>query len=296
MKKGLSIRERWRRTILSKDGPKMASTRLVLLALSKHMMANGTRCYPSTRLLKEETGLNRSTVLLHLAKAQEEGWLEILERQKAAPGGQSWKRNYYLPRFPKVVGSPDQLKPSKVVGSLDQLPSEGGRIDRPRPENGTWSDQRTKVVGSPDLRKEERQEGMHERDTSNQPSRTPPVTRGQEEKKKTRRKAGGKKREEIAGLIREIWHLGSDTIERDGKELGIGLELSIFDTLQERYPETDLLEALAWIRRTQQFDEDEPISLRVWEQRPQVLHECIAASQKHAAVPDIVRRMTEGIG
>lgn len=74
------------------------TTRHVLLTLSCHFNDAGEACYPSTRLLAEETGLSERAVITHLAKARELGWLHV---SKHGFAGQRWASNQYMPSFPE---------------------------------------------------------------------------------------------------------------------------------------------------------------------------------------------------
>ncbi len=66
---------RWRSAVLSKAGPKSSAARLVLVALSQWMNAEGGSCWPSIITLAEATALSERAVGLHLAQAVEEGWI-----------------------------------------------------------------------------------------------------------------------------------------------------------------------------------------------------------------------------
>ena len=105
------LRYRWRQTVASSAGPKSPITRHVLITLSLRMDADGRNCFPSTRLLEEETALTRKTVETHLARAAETGWIQKASVEealasgwvtRAGPRGRGWRRTAYLPTFPKV--------------------------------------------------------------------------------------------------------------------------------------------------------------------------------------------------
>ena len=89
----------WQKMIVSKFGPG-STTRLVLLALSLHMEADGGSCRPSVRLLAQDTGLNKDTVSKHLTLADKDGWIE---RQERAVEGRAWRRNEYQATLPQHV-------------------------------------------------------------------------------------------------------------------------------------------------------------------------------------------------
>lgn len=86
----------WRAGIIKSQLP--ATTRHVLLTLSCHFNDAGEACYPSTRLLAEETGLSERAVITHLANARALGWLRV---SKHGFAGQEWARNQYTPSFPQ---------------------------------------------------------------------------------------------------------------------------------------------------------------------------------------------------
>ena len=86
----------WRAGIIKSQLP--ATTRHVLLTLSCHFNDACEACYPSTRLLAEETGLSERAVITHLANARALGWLRV---SKHGFAGQEWARNQYTPSFPQ---------------------------------------------------------------------------------------------------------------------------------------------------------------------------------------------------
>lgn len=86
----------WRGGVIKSDLP--STTRHVLLTLSCHFNDAGEACYPSTRLLAEETGLSERAVITHLIRARELGWLIV---SKHGFAGQRWSRNQYVPSFPE---------------------------------------------------------------------------------------------------------------------------------------------------------------------------------------------------
>ncbi len=88
----------WRQAILKSTLP--ATTRHVLLTLACHMNDAGESCYPSIALLCEETGLSNRTVIDHIEKAAQAGWIVV---DQHGFSGQKWKRNEYRIAWPKVV-------------------------------------------------------------------------------------------------------------------------------------------------------------------------------------------------
>ena len=90
----------WRRKINSADGPECATTRHVALALSMHANAAGGSCFPSIRLLVEETRLSNKTIIEHLRQLEMHGWIQRFRRRSMT--GRGWKRYEYLLDFPSA--------------------------------------------------------------------------------------------------------------------------------------------------------------------------------------------------
>lgn len=97
-KNGVSFLFRWRKSIYSRHGPESGTTRAVLMALSMYMNSDGDSCFPSTKTLEEASGFSEKTVIRHLHKAEEEGWIKI--RRRDADAGQGWRRHTYRARIP----------------------------------------------------------------------------------------------------------------------------------------------------------------------------------------------------
>lgn len=90
----------WRKIVLSSEGPKSSTTRLVLLVLFTHMNSDGGSCYPTIVQIAEEAALSEKAVKQHLKQAGEDGWVEIYEHQGA---GQAWRNHGYLARLPEKL-------------------------------------------------------------------------------------------------------------------------------------------------------------------------------------------------
>lgn len=116
---------RWRSVVASEHGPERPMTRHVLLTLALHMDAEGGSCYPSSRLLANETGMCRRTVEKHLRAAVADGWI----RREPRGTGRAWRRMVYHPAIPADVGN--------LIPHDDR---EGGVPDSPRPAEGGVSD------------------------------------------------------------------------------------------------------------------------------------------------------------
>jgi|GEM_PF-4031117 len=109
----------WRAGVIKSD--LAPTTRHVLLTLSCHFNDAGEACYPSTKLLAQETGLTERAVITHLSKARELGWLLVSTHGFA---GQNWKRNQYVPCFPKATERTSV--PSEEGAERDTSPSDKG--------------------------------------------------------------------------------------------------------------------------------------------------------------------------
>jgi len=113
----------WRGMVASDEGPSEPTTRHVLLTLSLHMNEKGGSCFPSITTLEKETKLARRTILRHIKKATQSGWLSI---RKEHQGGNKWRRNNYTATIP----ASDRLSPDagdRVSQGGDPL-SQGGDL------------------------------------------------------------------------------------------------------------------------------------------------------------------------
>lgn len=77
-----------------------STTKLVCYTIWSHMASDGTGCFPSYALIAEESGLGRSTVILHVQKAADAGFLIIDNRERENGSATS---NMYRPSMPEVV-------------------------------------------------------------------------------------------------------------------------------------------------------------------------------------------------
>jgi hypothetical protein len=77
-----------------------STTKLVCYTIWSHMASDGTGCFPSYALIAEESGLGRLTVILHVQKAADAGFLVIDNRQRDNGSATS---NCYRPTMPVVV-------------------------------------------------------------------------------------------------------------------------------------------------------------------------------------------------
>lgn len=74
----------WRSAICESELP--STPRHVALTLSLHMNERGGSCYPGTRTLADETGLNRDTVRRALLHLEETGWLQVDRPERQGRG------------------------------------------------------------------------------------------------------------------------------------------------------------------------------------------------------------------
>ena len=93
---------RWRKALLSENGPEKPMTRYVLDVLSKYMQPDGTQCYPSTRSIARDSGLSERAVCQHLALGADGGWIVKTSRQA---GGREWRSHLYIPIIPSGADS-----------------------------------------------------------------------------------------------------------------------------------------------------------------------------------------------
>lgn len=143
----------WRECIISSDLP--PTTRHVLLTLSLHMDIWGESCYPTIAQLVYETGLSRSCVITHLARAAELGWLE---KYQHGFGGQEWRNHEYRATKPEGAKatawkhSEQYLKKHKGGPARGPAkPPKGGPVDGPRkPKGGPRDEPRLQEGGPPD--------------------------------------------------------------------------------------------------------------------------------------------------
>lgn len=131
----------WRHAVGKSGLP--PTTRLVLHTLGLKMDATGGSCYPPVSELVELTGLDKKTVLKHLEIAQENGWIDVTPH---GFGGQRWKRNEYVARWPgrelsghatsvdTAQGGGPTPPPSELEKRADFGVEGGGPIPPPLPE------------------------------------------------------------------------------------------------------------------------------------------------------------------
>ena len=80
-----------------RDSELVPTTRLLLLTMVTWLDAYTGTCYPSLQTLKRGTGLSKSTVAVHLKKAEHAGFLKRTRRVK----GYEYTSTFYQATFPK---------------------------------------------------------------------------------------------------------------------------------------------------------------------------------------------------
>lgn len=110
-----------------------STTKLVCYTIWSHMASDGTGCFPSYALIAEESGLGRSTVILHVQKAADAGFLLIDNRVRENGSATS---NMYRPTMPKVVQERDGGSTAAGLGVVQELdphnkPSLTNQVNNP---------------------------------------------------------------------------------------------------------------------------------------------------------------------
>jgi len=130
----------WRQAITRSGLPSV--TRHVLLNLSLYMNEHGEGCFPSMQRMADDTGMSRRSIVNHIGRACEARWIRI---EQHGLRGQRWRRNEYVPMFPKgfslnskpvsqlevangdeKAGKDDVESLEKVVQEIHHLNDKGG--------------------------------------------------------------------------------------------------------------------------------------------------------------------------
>jgi hypothetical protein len=90
----------WQQAICGKDGPQSSTARLLLLALSLHMDADGMNAWPSQATLARRALVSRRSVVTHLEAAERDGWVT---RYAAGRNGKGWRLDGYEATVPDAV-------------------------------------------------------------------------------------------------------------------------------------------------------------------------------------------------
>lgn len=101
--------------------------------------------------------------------------------------------------------------------------------------------------------------------------------------------------EDRAAILTE-WHLGRSTIHVNGSEVTMGIEMTIRKELIRRHGPEAVHGALPLLRQVEEFDQDEPVSLRVAEQRPEVMERLIARWEEQQPVSEFAKNASEEVG
>lgn len=114
------------------------TTKLVCHTIGCHMAMDGTGCFPSYALIAEESGLGRRTVIEHVQKAADAGFLVIQSRERE--NGSS-TTNLYQPVIPGGVQQPHPGGAAAAPGVVQQphphnIPSLTTQINTPQPPKG----------------------------------------------------------------------------------------------------------------------------------------------------------------
>lgn len=101
----------WERAIIGENGPRSATTRLVLLVLATHVACGKAHAWPSLRTLEAKTGLSNRSVIDQLEAAVAGGWLV---REFVRLPGMRYRGNVYWLTFPACAEprSPSAIAPS----------------------------------------------------------------------------------------------------------------------------------------------------------------------------------------
>ena len=167
----------WRHAFASSALP--ATTKAVLHTLGMFMNELGEGCYPSVADICRYSGLDKKTVLKHLAAARDAGWIAVSQHGFR---GQKWKRQEYAARWPErdLVSACPPADDERGGGAVPP-PSEASKVVDFVPEGGGIEG--SKVV-----------EHVHQDKTSpvNIPN-TPPSERGAREVEVSKETASGPK-------------------------------------------------------------------------------------------------------
>ncbi len=124
---------RWRDAILSENGPRNATARLVLLVIAQHMKADGSAAWPSQELIARRACVTDRVVRTHLEIAARQGWIERTRIRR--DHGRNWYFTEYSATVPPAV--------------YDRLPERPWESDpdwrRPERNSGTHPDNRKDV-------------------------------------------------------------------------------------------------------------------------------------------------------
>lgn len=129
----------WQQAILRSELE--PTTRLVCLTIGCHMAMDGSGCFPSYATIAGESGLNRATVIKHVQKAADAGFLAVEGRfVTGADGKVESTSNRYRPLMPQVVANDNHpsrpAQPPLVVHDDPNSPSLTPQITNPPTPKG----------------------------------------------------------------------------------------------------------------------------------------------------------------
>jgi Helix-turn-helix domain len=125
----------WRNAIMSDNGPTNPLARLVLMAVSLHMKADGTGAWPAQKLLAVRACMGERSVRRHLEIAERLGWIERTRTRRDK--GRAWYRTEYAACVPDdvYVNMPERpwesdptwrREPAIVAATHQQIPNALG--------------------------------------------------------------------------------------------------------------------------------------------------------------------------
>jgi len=119
----------WRHAVLRSGLP--ATTRHVLLTLSVFMDGTGRSCFPKIEDLVKATALSKKSVITHLGKAVEAGWLR---KQLHGYKGQRWRQLEYESCWPgretDDPHDPETEGEQEINGGEPGTPPQSARVQR----------------------------------------------------------------------------------------------------------------------------------------------------------------------
>jgi hypothetical protein len=111
---------KWRDAVMSNDGPKMPSERLVLLVISTFMNGNvnSAKAWPSYNKISSCSNFTRAYVVRLIQKLKDDGWIDVKKMYRK--GNNPY--NIYTAKIPKN----DDIEGDKVVNPSTPLEGQSG--------------------------------------------------------------------------------------------------------------------------------------------------------------------------
>lgn len=126
----------WERAVISSDGPRSPTTRLVLLALATFVGRGVAHAWPSLSKLEACTALSRRSVIDHLEAAVAGGWLQ---RQFTRLEGRNYRGNVYWLTLPLIAERGGE-RPSPVHAGRRPTGEASAASGEPRSATGERRD------------------------------------------------------------------------------------------------------------------------------------------------------------